>query len=264
MVDFEDKVIVDEVLENLIKNLTEREQLFIKSYVRHLSKSRAAVDAKTKGENPGQIGWAIYNRPKVNEAIQQYFKDSEIKLNETIEIARKISEANISDYFTIKQHIEAKREKVGLAVIIKRLEIDLGVEQDYLLMLEKFDPIEITVCKQSIKHLTRKIGRLKSRLSLDPGAYEFEQVESIVSERVLNLDKLVEDRIPLKKVKYTANGVEVELYSVPDNLEKLLRLKGAYREDNMQKALPVNILNINPLNAANPGTTEDNNTEEKN
>jgi phage terminase small subunit len=221
-------------IEEIFEAFSDRERIFVEVYCQFLSKKRAAEAAGIRGKNIANTGFQMYHRPHINDAIKKYLALTAITAEENIKLITRTAKTNISDYFIYVDHYEKSKERVPLKILIKDLQLKLDIE-DAVLMdndgLSKFEQLETLAL---IKSYQRKIDKYRKELLIDPKAYRIEFVERLVNKKVLNIDKLVEDRIPLKSVKYTKDGIQVETYAADAAQERLAKINGSFEADNRQ------------------------------
>jgi len=197
----------------ILEGLSDREKLFVPVYCRWLCKKRAAEASGSPEKNAAKAGFEMYHRPHVKTAIQKYLAAIALTPAENVELIKKAAEGNIADYFTYETYTETRPVKVPYGEVIAQIRLEIEIEDEYLLISEDLKPIEKAESLAKIKSLQRRIRRYQAQLNKNPKAFEIQHREVERKKKVLNIEKLVEDRVTLKSVKYKPHGVEVELYS---------------------------------------------------
>lgn len=225
-------------MESEIELPSDKEQAFIDSYVIHLQKSRAAVDAGYSEDTARQKGYEVYNRPHVKAAIEKKLQERTITADETVKLVSDISQTDLSDYFKAVQKLYTPQEKRGLQFLIDQLQFNIEIETEYLGLLDASDAKEKDATKDRIKSMERDIMRFEIELNKNPTASRIVDGESqLITEMQLDIDAVIADkeRGRIKKYKLTKDGaLEIEMYSALDAAEKLLKVHGKYEKDNAQ------------------------------
>lgn len=221
-------------IDEILSPLSEREIVFVEHYCKFLSKKKAAVAAGHPPKNANVIGFNIYHRPRVKDAVKKYLAIIAITAEENIQLITRTAKTNLSDYFRPVSNYQSVREKVYLTDIVTRLKLEIELEDDFFLMAEGLTSLEKTLYKQKIKAISRDILKLEIQIRRNPKATRIEYVERLVTESVLSIEALIEDNVPLKSIKYTKEGVQVETYPADAAQDRLAKINGSFEADNKQ------------------------------
>lgn len=228
-------------MDSEIKLPNKKEQAFIDSFVTCLNKSRAAIESGYSEATARQRGYEIYNRTHVKEAIEAKLKERTATADEVIKRTSDIHNGNMADYFRPVQVLHTPRIKVSLQVIIDRIQNEIEFEQEYR--------AEVTMTEEEndkwfamVQDMRDRQTRYKIELRRNPGATRIIDGETVFkTEMQLDIDAVIADkeRGIIKSVKYTKEGIQIEMYSAADASDKLLKIHGAYEKDNLQSRIVV-------------------------
>lgn len=224
----------NEALEKILSVLPDKEKVFVVDYCRYMSRVHAARAMGYEGENARQMGYEVRHRPRVSAAIKEYLSLTKLSAEDNEKLITRIAESDISEYFEPVTEYVTKKVRVPLGEYIVNLEEEIEY-LDEVLLEPGLTKLEATESLQNQKAYRRQINKYKSKLSKDPGAYRVDYRDVEVTSKKLNLDRLVEDKVPIKSVKHTKDGVVIETYSAADSQDRLARINGSFEKDNKQK-----------------------------
>lgn len=224
-------------MESEIKQPSKKEQAFIDAYVICLNKSKAAVQVGYSDRTARQIGYEISNRPHVKEAIEIKLKELTSTSNDVIKWVDNVKQGNMADYFKPVQVLHTPRIIVSLQVIIDRIQEEIDFEDEYRQAVIMTEEENDSWFKDQQSRRDRKL-RYEIELKRNPLATRIIDGETgFITEMQLDIAAVIADkeRGIIKSVKYTKEGIQIEMYSALDAAEKLLKVHGAYEKDNSQK-----------------------------
>lgn len=216
--------------------LNKREQAFIDSFVVCLNKRKAAIDAGYSEGCAKQRGYDIYNRLHVKEAIEEKLKERTSTSNEVVKWIDNVKHGNMADYFKEVQVLHTPRIIVSLQVIIDRIQEEIDFEDEYRQAVIMTEEENDSWFKDQQSKRDRKL-RYEIELKRNPLATRIIDGETqFITEMQLDIAAVIADkeRGIIKSVKYTKEGIQIEMYSALDAAEKLLKVHGAYEKDNEQ------------------------------
>lgn len=205
-----------------------------------MNKTEAAKYAGRAHNNAKQAGYSIYYRPEVTKAVKEYLTLLMISPEENISLIKKTASCQASDYFSKVTTIQTVRVKSPLDKIINDLKFTRDVEDEFLLSTDDLTKLEQTLSLQKIKELERTIKKYTIELAKNPKATRYEYVEKEVIEEIFDIKKAVRDKAPIKSIKYTDKGLQVEMYSAADAQVTIARVQGSFEKDNDQLRPVVN------------------------
>jgi phage terminase small subunit len=221
---------------------SDKEQLFVNSYLTCLNKAAAAKAAGYSKATAKQQGYEIYNKPHIKAYIEAKLAEQTITAAETVKLVSDIARASLTDYFKPVKVMRTKKVKVPLASVIKQKQDYLTREYQFIerkgLTGEEFDAY-----MENLQFEQDQILRLEIELDFNPKAYRIVDSEAeLVEEMQLDINALVADkeRGKVKKIKYGRDGLEVEMYDASAAQDKLMKMHGKYEKDNEQSKVTVN------------------------
>lgn len=216
-----------------IKKPSNKEKIFIKEYLIHLNKSKAAEAMGCPKISARQQGYETYNRPHVQEYITNELKERMITVDETIKLIADTAQSNLSDYYEPVEVPFTPQVYTPLAKLIDQ-------KREYILSETEFaNRAAFTVAEKksflkSLKNIDREILRLQIELERNKDAFRILPGQTImITEMRLNMTALVADKEKgkIKKIRQNVDGsVEVEMYSAQDAQEKLMKMFGKYTQ----------------------------------
>lgn len=227
-------------VEEIFVGFNDRDRIFVETYCRFLSKTKAAIATGSPPKNARITGFNWYHRPKIRDAITKYLALNALTPEDVIGLVNRTAKTNISDYFEPVTTYKTVQAKVPLSFIIADLIFKIDVEDTYLMDAEDMSNLDQLRGLRRIKDLQDEIRKLQAELKVNPRASRLQLVEKACTEKVLNVDRMVEDRVPLKSVKYTKDGIQVETYPADAAQERLLKINGSFEADNKQSRPVIN------------------------
>jgi phage terminase small subunit len=218
--------------------LNKQEKIFAGSYLVHLQKAKAAVEAGYSKKNAKQIGYEVYNRPHVKAYIEESLKNGVISASEVTKLFSDTAVSNASDYLRPVQVLKIPKIKIGLADLIIQHRQHIQMEQEFCtekgLEGEDYDKFQ-----EGLEWYEDQIIKLKIELRRNPDSYRIIDGQAdLVEEMQLDLKALTADkeRGRVKSFKHTKDGVQFEMYNAQDAQKELAKIHGLYEVNNKQLA----------------------------
>lgn len=228
-------------IEAILSGLDDTEKRFVTYYCTvNMNKTEAAKFAGRAPASAKQAGYSMYYRTDVEAAIKKYLTLLLITPEENISRIAKTANTNVADYFTKVKIVQSIRTKSPLSKIIKDLELERDVEDEYLFESDNLTKLEKTLSLQAIKSLEKRIKKYQIELNRNPNATRFEYIETEVWDEIFDIKKAVRDKAPIKSIKYTDKGLQVEMCSPEAAQERMARIHGSFEKDNDQLRPVVN------------------------
>lgn len=229
--------------ETELQPLSDKEKLFVEDYLTNgFNKAEAARKAKYSENCDRQIGWQVYNKPHVKAYIENILKERIISSAENQKLISDTAQSNLTDYYRPVPKVKYQKIKVGLQVLIDRIQeehdLEAAIADELNLTEEQQDQL---FAEQ--QHRLAKIIRYKVELRRNPNATRIIDSEpEIVEEMELDINALVADKEKgkVKSIAYTPTGLKVEMYSAADAQDKIAKMHGDYAKDNEQKVPVIN------------------------
>lgn len=228
---------MDENSEIVPVQLTDKEMIFAEAYLVCLNKAEAARQAGCPAKAAKEQGYEMYNRPHVKAYITEKLKERVSSAEEVVKMISDTAGSSLTDYYVPVQVVKYRKKKIGLQLIIDKKQAEFDFEDKFALRVNLTGD-ELSDHVRSQKHRKREIIRLKLELEDNPKATRIIDIEELVTEMQLDINKLVADkeRGKVKKIKYGMAGLEVEMLDQAAARESLMKMHGQFEKDNAQKA----------------------------
>lgn len=224
--------------ESAKNNCSDAEIAYCLNYVVSLSKTKAAIAMGSESDQPGVIGWQVYQRPHVKAYIDELLEENTLGAKETLKLMSDVTQSNMSDYMHEVEYMDIPKVKKGLQQIIDHLQYEIEIEQEFLQLAENLSKEEIERSKSIIRSHELEITRYSIELEKNPLAYRIVDGDPILKKEMrLDLHALALDkqRGRIKSYKVTKDGVQVELQS-PAVAVEMAKVHGLYEKDNKQRS----------------------------
>lgn len=212
---------------------TDRQRRFIEIYCSNgFNGTQAAIDAgyATKGART-EAARLLANaniRDLIRIKLDELTLTSEELTKKTADIAR----GNLADYMTTRMVEYTPMVRKGLNELIAELEYELMLKEEFC--AEKGYTEEAYDEYQALLEPKRdQILAYQIELRRNPFATRLVSGETeLVPHVELDMQKLIADkeRGIIKSFKYGKNGLEVELYSADAAMDRLMRVRGMYKD----------------------------------
>lgn len=225
------------------KPLKDDEIVFIEAYLKYFSKTKAAKIAGSQSPNLGQVGYNIYNKPHIKAEIKRRLSENALSAEENIDLINRSAKANVKDYFKPVTYFESKKVKVSLRIIIKNLKRRIEELDEFYYRAKDLTEGESKQISANIKNIEREI--LRHEITLEGNSRAYEIVTGPLEEVIkyeLDVNALVADQEKgiVKSVKYTENGIQLEMVDPMVAQMQIAKINGSYEKDNSQKTAVIN------------------------
>lgn len=213
--------------------LTTNQKRFVDEYCKDFNATQAAIRAGYSEKTAQQMGSENLSKPVISEAIKSRLDQLSLSAEELTKKTADIARGNLADYMTTRMVEHTPRIRVGLQEIINQLEFDLILQEEFCAEKgyteEQYDEFQANV----VQPIQDKILRYSIELKHNPNATRVIDGEpELVPHTEVDMQKLLADkeRGIIKSFKYGKNGLEVELYSADAAMDKLMRVRGMYKD----------------------------------
>lgn len=208
--------------------LTAKQRRFCEEYLKDFNGAAAARRAGYSENTCYEIASENLIKPNIKQYISQHLDRLSMEAGEVAMRFTNMSRGNMSDYMVKRLVPHTPQIKVGLEVVIKRLQNEFDFEDDFALKVNYQDK-ELAKHMEGQEYRRRKLIRYKMELERNPNAFRIIDGETIMVEQAeLDLVKIMEDkeRGVIKSFKYTKDGPQVELYSADAALAQMAKIRG--------------------------------------
>lgn len=227
------------------QRMTTNQQRFIEEYCKDFNATQAAIRAGYSQKTARAIGQENLTKPYIAEAIKERLDKLSLTAEELTKKMADIARGNLADYMTTKMVPYTPTVRKGLQELIDELEHEIMLDEEFA--AEKgFTEEEFDEFQKKLNGKRDKILRYKIELRHNPKASRLVNGETImVEEAEINMPKLLADkeRGIIKSFKNGKNGLEVELYPADAAMDKLMRVRGMYKDNlevGIKGSVPIN------------------------
>jgi phage terminase small subunit len=207
---------------------TIKEERFCHEFIKDFNATKAAERAKYSKASARQIGSENLSKPYIKKYIAQLLEAVDMEEGEIKKRFSDIARTDMRDYMVKRQVSYTPKIKVGLEALILNIRNAIEFEDDYALEVNlKGDELEAHMKSQEFRR--REIIRYKLELTRNPKAYRIVNGETVLIETAeLDMVKIIDDKDggPIKSIKHTKDGIQVEPYSADNALTTLAKFKG--------------------------------------
>jgi len=213
--------------------LTTNQKRFVEEYCKDFNATRAAIAAGYSEKTAAVTGHENLRKPNISQAISERLDELSLSAEELTKKTADIARGNLADYMTTRMVEYRPKVRVGLQEIIDKLEFDLILQEEFCAEKgyteEQYDDFQENV----VQPIQDKILRYSIELKHNPNATRLVEGEpELVPQVEVDMPKLLADkeRGIIKSFKYGKNGLEVELYAADAAMDKLMRVRGMYKD----------------------------------
>lgn len=211
-----------------LPKLTLKQKRFCEEYLKDFNGSAAARRAGYSENTCREIAAENLTKPNIKAYIDKQLDLLSMEAGEIALRFTNMARGNMSDYMVKKLVPHTPQVKVGLEVVINRLQNEFDFEDDFALKINMQDD-ELENHMKSQEYRRRKLIRYKMELERNPDAFRIIDGETVMIEKAdLDLVKIMQDkeRGVIKSFKYTKDGPQVELYPADAALGQMAKIRG--------------------------------------
>lgn len=213
---------------------TERQKRFVEEYCSNgYNGTQAAIDSGYAKKGARTEGARLLANANIRELINQRLDELSLKAEELIKLQTDIARGNLANYMIIRKIEHTPTVEKHLSAIIKDLEYQLLLKEEFC--AEKgYTEEDYDKFQESLEPIRDKILRYRIELRHNPMATRFVPGETQLVDHVeVDMAKLIADkeRGIIKSFKHGKNGLEVELYPADAAMDKLMRVRGMYKDN---------------------------------
>lgn len=213
--------------------LTVNQQRFVEEYCSNgFNATQAAIAAGYSEKTAASQGQRLLKNVEISNAIKVRLDELTLTAEQLTKRTADIAMGDLSNYMTTRMIEQTPRVRVGLAKLIEQLEFDLILKEEYASMKELTGD-DLEEHEESMQRVQDQILKYQIELTHNPAATRIVNGEpELVPHVEVDMQKLLADRERgiIKSFKYGKNGLEVELYSADAAMDRLMRVRGMYKD----------------------------------
>ncbi|WP_411973362.1 terminase small subunit [Sphingobacterium sp. Lzh-3] len=210
------------------------QQRFIEEYCSNgYNATQAALTAGYSDKTAASQGQRLLKNVEISNAIKARLDELTLTAEQLTKRMADIAMGDLSNYMTTRMIEYTPRVRKSLRDIISELEFNLILQEEFCAEKgyteEQYDDFQRTV----VEPIQDKILKYSIELKHNPNATRLVNGETeLVPHIEVDMPKLLADkeRGIIKSFKYGKNGLEVELYPADAAMDKLMRVKGMYKD----------------------------------
>jgi len=207
---------------------------FVEEYCSNgFNATQAAIKAGYSKATAASQGQRLLKNVEISSQINQRLDELSLKAEELIKLQTDIARGNLANYMTVRKIEHTPTVEKHLSAIIKDLEYQLLLKEEFC--AEKgYTEEEYDKFQESLEPIRDKILRYRIELRHNPMATRFVPGETELVDHIeVDMAKLIADkeRGIIKSFKHGKNGLEVELYPADAAMDKLMRVRGMYKDN---------------------------------
>ena len=222
--------------------LTTNQKRFVEEYCKDFNATQAAIRAGYSEKTAQQMGSENLSKPVISEAIKYRLDQLSLSAEELTKKTADIARGNLADYMTTRMVEFIPKVRKSLRDIIDELEFNLILQEEFCAEKgyteEQYDDFQNNV----VQPIQDRILKYSIELRHNPDASRLVDGDpELVPQVEVDMPKLLADkeRGIIKSFKYGKNGLEVELYPADAAMDKLMRVRGMYK-DNLKLDAEIN------------------------
>ncbi|MGJ1431605.1 terminase small subunit [Sphingobacterium spiritivorum] len=212
--------------------LTTNQRRFVEEYCKDFNATQAAIRAGYSEKTAAVVGHENLRKPNISQAINARLDELSLSAEELTKKTADIARGNLADYMTTRMVEYRPRIRKGLLELIAELEYDLMLKEEFCAEKgyteEAFDEFQA-----SLEPIRDQILSYQIELRINPLASRLVVGEpELIPQVEVDMPKLLADkeRGIIKSFKYGKNGLEVELYAADAAMDRLMRVRGMYKD----------------------------------
>lgn len=214
--------------------LTVNQRRFVEEYCANgYNATQAAIKAGYSERTARSVGAENLTKPDISKAIKDRLDNLTLTAEQLTKRTADIAMGDLSNYMTTRMIEHTPRIRVGLQQIIDKLEFDLILQEEFCAEKgyteEQYDDFQ----NNTVLPIQDKILKYSIELKHNPTATRVINGETeLVPHVEVDMIKLLADkeRGIIKSFKYGKNGLEVELYPADAAMDRLMRVRGMYKD----------------------------------
>jgi len=213
--------------------LTVNQRRFVEEYCKDFNATQAAIRAGYSEKTAAVVGHENLRKPNISEEIKIRLDQLTLTAEELTKKTADIAKGNLADYMITRMVEYRPRVKKGLRDIISDLEFNLILQEEFCAEKgyteDQYDDFQTNV----VEPIQDKILKYSIELKHNPDAYRYVDGEpELVPQVEVDMPKLLADkeRGIIKSFKYGKNGLEVELYAADAAMDRLMRVRGMFKD----------------------------------
>ena len=212
---------------------TDRQRRFVELYCSNgFNGTQAAIDAGYSEKGARTEAARLLANANIRDAIKDRLDQLSLTAEELTKKTADIARGNLADYMITRMVEYRPRVRKGLLELIAELEYELMLKEEFCAEKgyteEAFDEFQA-----SLEPIRDQILAYQIELRRNPLASRLVTGEpELVPQVEVDMPKLLADkeRGIIKSFKYGKNGLEVELYSADAAMDRLMRVRGMYKD----------------------------------
>lgn len=213
--------------------LTVNQKRFIEEYCKDFNATQAAIRSGYSEKTAKEQGYENLTKPHIYEKIKERLDQLSLSAEELTKKTADIARGNLADYMTTKMVEHRPRVRKGLQELIDELKYELSLKEEFCAEKgyteEQYDEFQA-----SLEPTRDQILAYKIELRRNPDATRLVYGEpELIAQVEVDMPKLIADkeRGIIKSFKYGKNGLEVELYPADAAIDKLMKVRGMYKDN---------------------------------
>lgn len=214
--------------------LTDKQVRFVEEYCKDFNATQAAIRSGYSEKTARSVGAENLTKPDISDAIKQRLDQLTLSAEELTKKTADIARGNLADYMTTRMVEYRPKVRKSLRDIISELEFNLILQEEFCAEKgyteEQYDDFQ----KNVVQPIQDKILKYTIELRHNPNASRLVDGDpELVPHVEVDMPKLLADkeRGIIKSFKYGKNGLEVELYPADAAMDKLMRVRGMYKDN---------------------------------
>jgi len=214
--------------------LTDKQRRFVEEYCSNgYNAAQAAIDSGYSERTAYSVGSENLRKPDISQAIKDRLDKLTLTAEQLAKRTADIAMGDLSKYMTTRMVEHTPRIRVGLQDLINKLEFDLILQEEFCAEKgyteEQYDDFQ----NNAVQPIQDKILKYSIELKHNPTATRVISGETeLVPHVEVDMIKLLADkeRGIIKSFKYGKGGLEVELYPADAAMDRLMRVRGMYKD----------------------------------
>ncbi len=213
--------------------LTVNQKRFIEEYCSNgYNATQAAISAGYSKKTARETGYENLTKPHIKSEINKRLDELTLTAEQLTKRTADIAKGNLSDYMVTRMVEHTPKIKVGLRKLIEDLKLKIDMKEEFA-SRKGISGDELEAHRENIESLKDSILTYEIELERNPSASRIVRGETeLVPHVEVDMNKLTADKEKgiIKSFKHGKNGLEVELYPADAAIDRLMRVKGMYKD----------------------------------